>query len=53
VRLDQLLEQYRSQILKGIDHLSYSYNKVNKLSVILESLSTEEMEVWEGFVASF
>lgn len=50
---DKLLAQYRSQIEKGIAHLSYSYEKVEHLSPSLDSLSTEQMESWEGFVARF
>jgi hypothetical protein len=50
---DKLLSEYRLQILKGIEHLSYSLKKVTKLSTDLSKLSTQELESWEGFVARF
>ncbi len=51
--IDHLLNEYCSQIKKGIEHLAYSYKKILKLSSDVKTLSTEDLETWEGFVARF
>lgn len=49
----KILEIYRAQILKACEHLHYSYQKVQKLSAHLETLTTEQLENWEAFVSRF
>ncbi len=50
---EKLLKEYRNQILKAIEHLSYSYAKVQTLDSNPSYLTTQELESWEGFVARF
>ena len=50
---EKLLKEYRNQILKAIEHLSYSYAKVQALDSNPSHLTTQELESWEGFVARF
>src|SRR4051812_32183203 len=50
---DRLLTEYRLQILKGIEHLTYSFRKIQGLSSDPSILSTQDLESWEGFVARF
>ncbi|MEK6706504.1 MAG: nucleotidyltransferase substrate binding protein [Bdellovibrionota bacterium] len=48
-----IMQETRQQILKVIKHLSYSYKKVQNLPSKTESLTTEQLEIWESFTARF
>ncbi len=43
----------KTEILEGIKHLKYSYNKVQSLTSDISGLSSEDLETWEGLVARF
>ena len=46
-------EEQKNKLLKAIQHLEYSYNKVAKLPVELDKLDEETLETWESFAARF
>lgn len=48
-----LINEMKSEILEGIKHLEYSYKKVDKLTTNIDTLSSEDLETWEGLVARF
>jgi hypothetical protein len=48
-----LIDESRQEILDGIKHLEYSYNKVLKLSADMSTLSSEDLETWEGLISRF
>jgi len=50
---DQQLQQTKTQLLKAIGHLDYSYKKVLTLSEEVDQLDEEGLEVWESFAARF
>jgi len=50
---EPILENFRKQIFKGIEHLVHSYQKVLKLDCDVEKLNTNDLESWESFVARF
>lgn len=49
---EQLLIQKR-KLLKALDHLAYSYNKILTLDMQVETLDEESLETWESFAARF
>lgn len=49
----ELLDSYRSKLLKAIGHLEYSYQKVAKLPFEFKMLDEESLETWESFLARF
>lgn len=49
---NHLLIQTR-KLLKALDYLEYSYNKVLSLSTKVEQLDPESLEIWESFAARF
>lgn len=50
---DDILENQKNKLLKAIQHLEYSYNKVLKLPVEISELDEESLETWESFAARF
>lgn len=50
---ETLLREYRNQIIKTLEHLAYSYGKVQHLTASIDQLSSEDLETWEGFVSRF
>ena len=50
---DPLLSEYYEQFLKSQKHLQYSFQKVQKLPLIHENSSEEELESWESFASRF
>ncbi len=51
--LKELLNDYKDQILKAIEHLSYSYQKVFNLSPEIKKLNSSDLEAWEAFFSRF
>lgn len=49
----KLLQIQQRKLLKALQHLQYSYNKILNLSENVESLDDESLEVWESFSARF
>lgn len=49
----QILEIFRKQLFKGINHLSHSYQKVLKMTTDVEKLDIDQLEIWESFAARF
>lgn len=47
------LEKIQTQLLKAIEHLSYSYQKVTTLPTDPHQLDEESLETWESFSARF
>lgn len=52
-KLENLLEEYKRHLLKALDHLEYSFNKVNKLDNNVQNLDLEQLETWESFSSRF
>jgi len=48
-----LLQEYKRKLIKSIDHLEYSYKKVQKLSTLVKNLNEEDLETWESFSSRF
>ena len=48
-----ILEELSVKLLKALDHLDYSYNKVLKLPEDLSKMDDEELETWESFSSRF
>jgi hypothetical protein len=49
----QYLDKIQSQLLKALQHLSYSYEKVLLLPTDPKKLDEESLETWESFSARF
>ncbi|MCB0413828.1 MAG: nucleotidyltransferase substrate binding protein [Bdellovibrionales bacterium] len=49
--LTPLLNQYKHNLEKALNHLEYSYNKVIQLSTDPKDLDEETLETWESFAA--
>lgn len=49
----ELIDQTWQEVLEGIQHLDYSYKKVQKLGTDPSQLSSEDLETWEGLIARF
>lgn len=47
------LEKTQNQLIKALDHLAYSYQKVLLLPIHPEKLDEETLETWESFAARF
>lgn len=43
----------QQKLLKALQHLSYSYNKIQKLPTDAKNLNEEALETWESFSARF
>ena len=52
-KLQDLLDETRVQLVKAIDHLEYSFNKIKRLDIIEASKDDESLETWESFCARF
>jgi hypothetical protein len=52
-KLEALQETQVRKLLKALKHLSYSYEKVKKLSTDVAELDDETLETWESFAARF
>lgn len=48
-----LLERYKAQLLKSLQHLEYSFKKVSYLDPVSEMSSEQELESWESFSSRF
>ncbi len=48
-----LLQETQGKLLKVIDHLEYSYHKVQTLPDTLSEMDNEIMETWESFSSRF
>lgn len=48
-----MLQEIKNKLLKAIDHLEYSYKKVQTLPDSLTEMSDEIMETWESFSSRF
>lgn len=46
-----LLDDYKRKVLKALDHFQHSLNKVQSMPV--KSLTEDQLETWESFVARF
>lgn len=53
LKLKQLQQDHKEQLLKAIRHLEYSYHKVLQLTVDIDALDEEALETWESFAARF
>lgn len=53
LKQQNLLAAQKRKLQKALQHLSYSYAKVQKLPTTIESLSDENLETWESFAARF
>lgn len=49
-KTDDLLQAYKRKILKSLDHLEYSFKKVQRISPG-PLLSDDQLETWESFAA--
>ena len=47
------LEIYKQQLLKSINHLEFSYEKIKILPTNVLILSLDQLETWESFLARF
>lgn len=50
---DELLEKYSDQLLKSLQHLEYSFQKVSNFPLINENTDEESLESWESFSSRF
>lgn len=48
-----ILNETSGKLLKALDHLEYSYKKVQTLPDDLSSMDDEQMETWESFSSRF
>ena len=49
----ELQVKITQQLLKALEYLAYSYEKIIKLPDELENLDAESLETWESFAARF
>lgn len=49
--LENILADYSQKLMKALDHLDYSYQKVQ--SIKPQTLDDEALEVWESFSSRF
>lgn len=52
-RFDEILEEQKKKLKKAMAHLDYSYEKIRKLSVTLNSLNEDQLADWEAYSARF
>ncbi len=50
---DALIKETGDKLLKALDHLEYSYNKVQALPDDLSQMDDEIMETWESYSSRF
>ncbi len=48
-----LLEETKTQLLKSIEHLEWSFKKVKSLNLPSEKTDNETLETWESFSSRF
>ena len=48
-----LLNDYKRHLLKAIDHLKYSHQKVSKLTHEVAHLDLDQLESWESYSSRF
>lgn len=48
-----LVQDYRTQLLQALQHLQHSFRKVQGLPADPKALDVEQLESWEAFVARF
>ena len=51
--MDDYLKKITLQLKKAIQHLEYSYHKVNQLPAHPDKLDEETLETWESFCARY
>ncbi len=49
----ELKSSITDQLLKALEYLAYSYEKIQKLPDALDQLDAESLETWESFAARF
>lgn len=52
-KLEENLENKKRQLIKALDRLNYSYQKVKKLPLDAQKFDDETLETWESFAARF
>ncbi|MCK4870040.1 MAG: hypothetical protein KAS93_02910 [Gammaproteobacteria bacterium] len=52
-KYEQLLTIQKRKLEKALQHLAYSYNKVQQLPEDAKLLDEEQLETWESFAARF
>lgn len=52
-QLAALITQYKSKLLRALNHLEYSYRKAKTLTTDPRQMDDEKLEVWEGYSARF
>ena len=52
-KLENILDIRKRQLLKALDRLGYSYQKVKTLPLSVEKFDDETLETWESFSARF
>lgn len=50
---DDLIIETGAKLLKALDHLEYSFNKIQNLPDDLTEMDDEIMETWESFLSRF
>lgn len=53
VNLSGVSEDIRKQLIKALDHLDYSYNKIKESTPDVNTMDEETLETWESFCARF
>lgn len=48
-----LVSYYYAKILKSLRYLEFTYRRVSKLSLALDTLSDEQLELWDSFAIRF
>ena len=50
---DKLIDVYQKKLSKALKHLEYSYKKIQNMSLDVDTMDEEVLEVWESFSARF
>ncbi len=50
---EAILQETSRKLIKALEHLTYSYNKIQKLPDELAKMDDEIMETWESFSSRF
>jgi hypothetical protein len=48
-----MLEDIKGKLIKALDHLEFSYHKIQNLPDEVDEMDDETMEIWESFTARF
>lgn len=49
----KILDDIKNKLEKSLNHLEFSYNKIQNLTEQVDEMDDETMEVWEGFASRF